>query len=152
MSQYFLPSAQVQVVRLISPIMPHGSNHANHASRKQSCPATRSPSTVFLSSQIARLSVQRHSSETKGIIRCRAGVGGQGRHSGDGKPVGPDCPLEKGVGGGIETGHQMPGRRIMKRWSCTARSPREDQALLLRRHLPLVPTVATLLLSHLRGQ
>ena len=47
------------------------------------------------------------------------------------------CPLEKGVRG-IETGHQMPGRRIMKRWSCTARSPREDQALLLRRHLPLV--------------
>ncbi len=33
-----------------------------------------------------------------GIIRCRAGVGKQGRPSGDGKPVGPDRPLEKGVG------------------------------------------------------
>ena len=52
------------------------------------------------------------------------------------------CPLEKGVRG-IETGHQMPGRRIMKRWSCTARSPREDQALLLRRRLPLVPRAAS---------
>ena len=39
--------------------------------------------------------------------------------------------------------HQMPGWRIMKRWSCTARSPREDQALLLRRHLPLVPNKAS---------
>ena len=37
----------------------------------------------------------------------------------------------------------MPGRRIMKRWSCTARSPREDQALLLRRRLPLVPRAAS---------
>ena len=44
-----------------------------------------------------------------GIIRCRAGVGEQGRHSGDGKPAGPDRPLEKGVRG-IEIGHQMPGR------------------------------------------
>jgi hypothetical protein len=44
---------------------------------------------------------------------------------------------------GIETGHQMPGRRIMKRWSCTARSLREDQALLLRRRLPLVPRAAS---------
>ena len=61
---------------------------------------------------------------------------------GDGEPVGPDRPLEKGVGG-IETGHQIPGRRIMKRWSCTARSPREDQALLLRRRLPLVPRAAS---------
>ena len=33
------------------------------------------------------------------VIRCRAEVGGQGRHRGDGKPVGPDRPLEKGVGG-----------------------------------------------------
>ena len=34
-----------------------------------------------------------------GIFRCRAEAGGQGRHRGDGKPVGPDRPLEKGVGG-----------------------------------------------------
>ena len=33
------------------------------------------------------------------VIRCRAGVGGQGSHCGDGKPVGPDRSLEKGVGG-----------------------------------------------------
>ena len=33
------------------------------------------------------------------VIRCRAGVGGQGSHCGDGKPAGPDRPLEKGVGG-----------------------------------------------------
>ena len=39
------------------------------------------------------------SSAEQGIIRCRAGVGGQGWHRGDGKPEGPDRPLEKGVGG-----------------------------------------------------
>ena len=38
------------------------------------------------------------SSAEQGIIRCRAGVGGQGSHCGDGKPVGPDRPLEKGAG------------------------------------------------------
>ena len=32
-----------------------------------------------------------------------------GKPCGDGKPEGPDRPLEKGVGG-IKTGHQMPGR------------------------------------------
>ena len=36
-------------------------------------------------------------------------LAGRESHCGDGKPVGPDCPLEKGVRG-IETGHQMPGR------------------------------------------
>ena len=35
----------------------------------------------------------------QGIIRCRAGAGGQGRPSGDGKPAGPDRPLGKGDGG-----------------------------------------------------
>ena len=35
----------------------------------------------------------------QGILRCRAEAGGQGRHSGDGKPAGPDRPLGKGVGG-----------------------------------------------------
>ena len=44
----------------------------------------------------------QHSKEVRpkdyqGIIRCRAGVGKQGRHRGDGKPAGPDRPLEKGV-------------------------------------------------------
>ena len=39
--------------------------------------------------------------------------------SGDGKPVGPDRPLEKGVGG-IKTGHQMPG------WSWRAGKPGGD--------------------------
>ena len=38
----------------------------------------------------------------QGIIRCRAGVGKQERPRGDGKPAGPDRPLEKGVRG-IET-------------------------------------------------
>ena len=53
------------------------------------------------------------------------------------------CPLEKGVRG-IETGHQMPGRswQAGKAFAAmarvAARSPREDQALLLRRRLPLV--------------
>ena len=36
-------------------------------------------------------------------------LAGRESHCGDGKPEGPDCPLEKGVRG-IETGHQMPGR------------------------------------------
>ena len=68
--------------------------------------------------------------------------------SGDGKPAGPDRPLEKGVGG-IETSHQMPGRswRAVKAFAemarAAARSPREDQALLLRRRLPLVPRAAS---------
>ena len=30
--------------------------------------------------------------QQQGIFRCRAGVGGQGWHRGDGKPVGPDVP------------------------------------------------------------
>ena len=68
--------------------------------------------------------------------------------SGDGKPVGPDRPLEKGVGG-IKTGHQMPGRSwqagkaFAEMARAAARSPREDQALLLRRRLPLVPRAAS---------
>ena len=37
--------------------------------------------------------------EMRQVIRCRAGVGGQGKPCGDGKPVGPDRSLEKGVGG-----------------------------------------------------
>ena len=58
------------------------------------------------------------------------------------------CPLEKGVRG-IEIGHQMPGRswRAGKAFAAmarvAARSPREDQALLLRRRLPLVPRAAS---------
>ena len=28
----------------------------------------------------------------EGIFRCRAGVGGQGKPCGDGKPAGPDVP------------------------------------------------------------
>ena len=39
------------------------------------------------------------SSAEQGIIRCRAGVGGQGKTCGDGKPEGPDRPLENGVVG-----------------------------------------------------
>ena len=38
----------------------------------------------------------------QGIIRCRAGAGGQGKPRGDGKPAGPDRPLGKGVGGGLK--------------------------------------------------
>jgi len=33
----------------------------------------------------------------KQVIRCRAGVGGQGKPSGDGKPIGPDRPFGKGI-------------------------------------------------------
>ena len=51
-----------------------------------------------------RAAASQHSEEVRpkcyqGIIRCRAGAGGQGRPRGDGKPAGPDRPLEKGVGG-----------------------------------------------------
>ena len=35
----------------------------------------------------------------QGIIRCRAGVGEQGKPCGDGKPGGPDVPLENGISG-----------------------------------------------------
>ena len=33
------------------------------------------------------------------VIRCRAGVGEQWQPCGDGKPAGPDRPLERGMGG-----------------------------------------------------
>ena len=33
----------------------------------------------------------------QGILRCRAGAGGQGRPRGDGKPAGPNRPLGKGM-------------------------------------------------------
>ena len=51
-----------------------------------------------------RAAASQHSEEVRpkcyqGIIRCRAGAGGQGKPSGDGKPAGPDRPLGKGVGG-----------------------------------------------------
>ena len=51
--------------------------------------------------------------------------------------------------GGIETSHQMPGRNwqagkaFAEIARAAARSPREDQALLLRRRLPLVPRAAS---------
>ena len=35
----------------------------------------------------------------EGIFRCRAEVGGQGKLCGDGKPAGPDVPLENGFSG-----------------------------------------------------
>ena len=35
----------------------------------------------------------------QGIIRCRAGVGEQGKPCGDGKPAGHDVPLENGISG-----------------------------------------------------
>ena len=44
----------------------------------------------------------------QGIFRCRAGAGGQGKPRGDGKPAGPDLPLEKGVGG-IKTNARSVG-------------------------------------------
>ena len=47
--------------------------------------------------------------QQQGIIRCRAGVGGQGSHEAMESSKALICPLEKGVRG-IETGHQMPGR------------------------------------------
>ena len=37
----------------------------------------------------------------QGIIRCRAEAGGQGCLCGDGKPAGPDRPLERGGSGGL---------------------------------------------------
>ncbi len=51
-----------------------------------------------------RAAASQHSEEVRpkcyqGIIRCRAGVGGQGKPIGDEKPIGPDRPLGKGVGG-----------------------------------------------------
>ena len=48
----------------------------------------------------------------KQVIRCRAGAGGQGRPSGDGKSAGPDRPLEKWVRemGGLISRHQTTGR------------------------------------------
>ena len=42
---------------------------------------------------------KKHRSKNyQGILRCRAGAGGQGKPSGDGKPAGPDRPLGKWVG------------------------------------------------------
>ena len=49
--------------------------------------------------QLHNMAKQHRPKDYQGIIRCRAGVGGQGSHRGDGKPAGPDRPLGKGVGG-----------------------------------------------------
>ena len=63
--------------------------------------------TLTRTSSVFRAAASQHSEEFRpkcyqGIIRCRAGAGGQGRPRGDGKPVGLMCPLEMGVRG-IET-------------------------------------------------
>ena len=52
------------------------------------------------SAQLHNIAKKHRPKDKQGIIRCRAGAGGQGRPSGDGKPEGPDRPLGKGVGGG----------------------------------------------------
>ena len=49
--------------------------------------------------QLHNIAKKRRPKDKQGIIRCRAGAGGQGSPSGDGKPAGPDHPLGKGVGG-----------------------------------------------------
>ena len=43
------------------------------------------------------------------VIRCRAGVGEQWQPCGDGKPAGPDRPLERGMGGGLKRARGASG-------------------------------------------
>ena len=59
------------------------------------------------------------------VIRCRAGVGGQGSHCGDGKPVGPDRPLEKGVGGFKPLGTESQYNRQSPTGTTNKKSPLE---------------------------
>ena len=47
--------------------------------------------------QLHNMAKQHRPKDYQGIIRCRAGAGGQGRPSGDGKPAGPNRPLGKGM-------------------------------------------------------
>ena len=69
----------------------------------------------------------------KQAIRCRAGAGGQGRSRGDGKPAGPDRPLEKGDGGininarsvGVWGSAPIQKKRVLRRTS--EDSPEERQ-------------------------
>ena len=59
---------------------------------------------------VAKISADRSGhaqQQQQGIIRCRAGVGGQGSHEAMESPEALMCPLEKGVRG-IEIDHQMP--------------------------------------------
>ena len=49
--------------------------------------------------QLHNIAKKHRPKDYQGIIRCRAGAGGQGRPRGDGKPAGPDRPLGKGDGG-----------------------------------------------------
>ena len=60
---------------------------------------TKRPGGASGSGQAAQHSEIAPTKDYQGIIRCRAGAGGQGKPRGDGKPKGPDRPLGKGVGG-----------------------------------------------------
>ncbi len=52
------------------------------------------------SAQLHNIAKKHRPKDKQGIIRCRAGAGGQGRPRGDGKHAGPDHPLGKGGGRG----------------------------------------------------
>ena len=88
-TRQYVTAETLTVVRVFSLDMPLGSNRV-----RQQSPV---------------MSDRSGYAQQQGIIRCRAGVGGQGSHEAMESPKALMCPLEKGVRG-IETGHQMPGR------------------------------------------
>ena len=79
MNQCFRLLRQFQVVRFFSLDMPLGSNRV-----RQQSPV---------------MSDRSGHAQQQGIIRCRAGVGGQGSHEAMESPKALICPLEKGVRG-----------------------------------------------------
>ena len=55
--------------------------------RRLSCMLSRTAARARLAQGASQAEFLR-----EGIFRCRAGVGGQGKLCGDGKPAGPDVP------------------------------------------------------------
>ena len=47
--------------------------------------------------QLHNIAEKHRPKDYQGLLRCRAGAGGQLRPRGDGKPAGPDRPLGKGM-------------------------------------------------------
>ena len=93
--------------------------------------------------QLHNIAEKHRPKDYQGIIRCRAGVGKQGRPRGDGKPVGPDRPLGKGVGG-IKK-ERAERQRLAQRPNTKKRESSDER-------LKTLPKNGSFLLSHLVWQ
>ena len=130
LTEWSCPATQQQgIIRCRAGVGGQGSRAAMESPKALMCPLEKGVRGIEISKSSQRqpccccpVTVQK---EQQGIIRCRAGVGGQGSLVAMESPEALMCPLEKGDRG-IETGHQMPGRswragKAMRRWK--ARRP-----------------------------